>query len=81
MGRFWYAEIVTDSDGSWYSKFRSKRERDEFCKCDHVWVLRNASWNHLNGGWSGARVRVSATISPVKASVVRSSGKSVTFYE
>ena len=81
MQRFWYASIATENDGSWYGKFRSKRERDQFCKGDHVWVLRNAGWNNLHGGWYGVRVRVSARISPVTAAVVRSSGKSVTLYE
>lgn len=80
MARFWYASIVTENDGSWYGKFKTKRERDEFCEQDCVWVLRNAH-HDWRGGMTGTRERVPARIFPTTAAAVRSNmSKSVHTY-
>jgi len=78
--KYWYALIVTENDGSWYGKFNSKANRDDFCKMNGVWVIRNGH-HDSRGNMTGNREFVRARITPTTASAVKSNmSKPIRFY-
>ena len=78
--KYWYALIVTKNDGSWYGKFTSRLNRDDFCKQSGVWVIRNGH-HDSHGNVTGNREFVRARITPTTASAVMSDmSKPIRFY-